>query len=179
MNFFKLITPAAFAFLHLTSYGQADVILKGNDVNEAMLIEALTPEPKLQSRSIRITPDGGGSTPVKRASASMLITFQTNSAELTPQAKKMLASLGKAMTSDKLSNFKFSIEGHPDPRGGEQFNLQLSQTRAETVVGFLTENYSIAPGRLQPVGKGQSELVNVAQPFAPENRRVTVKTVVE
>lgn len=162
------------------SYAQADVLLKDRDVNESRLIEALTPEPKFRTRSIRINPERDGpQASVKRAAASMLITFETNSAELKPQAKKLLDTLGKAMQSDKLASFKFAIEGHADPRGGEEFNLQLSQKRAESVVSYLAENHHIEPGRLKPVGKGQTELFDTAHPDAPENRRVTVKTLVE
>jgi outer membrane protein OmpA-like peptidoglycan-associated protein len=109
----------------------------------------------------------------------MLITFVTNSAELTPKAKEMLAVLARALQSDKLAQFKFSIEGHADPRGGEELNLQLSQLRAEAVVKYLSEQQNISESRLVAVGKGQSELMNTRDPSAPENRRVTVKTVVE
>ena len=120
-----------------------------------------------------------GPASVKRASASMLITFETASSELKPEAKKMLDTLGRAMASDKLSTFKFAIEGHADPRGEEQFNMELSQKRAEAVVAYLTENHHIDASRLRPIGKGQTELFNPNQIDAPENRRVTVKTVVE
>ena len=33
--------------------------------------------------------------------------------------------------------------------------------------------------RLKPVGKGQAELMNTSNPIAPENRRVTIKTILE
>lgn len=180
MRFLTLAACAPLALAHLASYAQADVVLRDRDVNESTLIEALTPQPKFRTRSIRVSPDSGEqASPVKRASASMLVTFETNSAELRPQAKKMLDSLGRAMTSDKLSTFKFSIEGHADPRGGEAFNLELSQKRAEAVVSYLTANHHIDASRLRPVGKGQSELYNLTQLDAPENRRVTVKTLVD
>lgn len=180
MKLFLLVVCAPLALGQAVSYGQTDHVLKADEVNESALIEALTPERKFRTRSIRISPESGEhGTLVKRPSASMLITFETSSAELKPQAKKLLDSLGRAMNSDKLSTFKFAIEGHADPRGGEQFNLDLSQRRAESVVSYLAENHRIDPSRLRPVGKGQSELINVTQPDAPENRRVTVKTLVE
>jgi outer membrane protein OmpA-like peptidoglycan-associated protein len=180
MRFLTLAACVPLALAHLASYAQGDVVLRGKDVNESNLIEALTPERNFRTRSIRVSPSTDKASPVRKAAAaSMLITFETNSAELKPEARKMLDSLGKAMTSDKLSNFRFAIEGHADPRGGEQFNLELSQRRAEAVVSYLTENHRIDAARLQPVGKGQSELFNRTQIDAPENRRVTVKTLVE
>ncbi|MEO8655954.1 MAG: OmpA family protein [Ramlibacter sp.] len=177
----RFLTFSAFvplAMIHFACYAQPEVILRDKDVTESTLIEALTPEPKFRTRSIQVSPSGDHAAVKKAAAASMLITFETASAELKPQAKKMLDTLGRAMTSDKLSTFSFAIEGHADPRGSEQLNLELSQKRAESVVGYLTENHHIDASRLRPIGKGQSELLNVAHPEAPENRRVTVKTLV-
>ena len=172
---------ALLTLVHASSYAQSEVLLKDRDVSEAALIDALTPQPQFRTRSIRISPDNDGTgTAVKRAAAaSMLITFETGSAELKPQSKKMLDTLGRAMQSDKLLNFKFAIEGHADPRGGDQVNLELSQKRAEKVVAYLADTHRIDPSRLRAVGKGHSEPLNLSQPDAAENRRVTVKTVVE
>lgn len=179
MRFLTLVACAPLVLAHAASQAQGDVVLRGKDVSESKLIEALTPDRNFRTRSIRVSPSTDQASPVKKASASMLITFETNSAELRPEARKLLDTLGKAMTSDKLSNFRFAIEGHADPRGGEQFNMDLSQKRAEAVVSYLTENHHIDASRLRPVGKGQSELFNRNQIDAPENRRVTVKTLVE
>ena len=178
MRFLTLAACVPLALAHLASYGQGGVILKDRDVSESALIDALTPEPKFRTRSIQVSPSSDRASPVKQASASMLITFETSSAELKPQAKTMLDALGRAMTSDKLSNFSFEIDGHADPRGGAQFNLELSQKRAEAVVSYLQQTHHIDAGRLRAIGKGQTELLNLNQPDAPENRRVTVKTLV-
>lgn len=181
MKFSRLFPVALLTLVHAVSYAQADVVLKDKDVSESALIEALTPQRQFRTRSIRISPDndGAGAAVKRAAAASMLITFETNSAELKPQSKKLLDTLGRAMQSDKLLNFKFAIEGHADPRGGEQVNLQLSQKRAEKVVAYLAETHRIDPNRLRAVGKGQSEPLNLGQPDAAENRRVTVKTILE
>jgi OmpA-OmpF porin, OOP family len=180
MRLLTLVAFAPLALVPLASYAEGEVLLKDKEVTEAALIDALTPGRPVRMRSIQVSPSSEAATPVKKAAAaSMLITFETSSAELKPQARKMLDTLGRAMTSDKLSNFKFEIDGHADPRGGEQFNLELSQKRAEAVVAYLKDNHGIDPNRLRPIGKGQSELMNASQPDAPENRRVTVKTVVE
>lgn len=177
MKYSLSILCLALQLMPAMSFGQTEKVLRGNEVSESALIDALVPQ---KTRSIRISPTGAGAArPAKPPSASMLVTFETNSAELTPRTKILLDTLGRALQSDKLAVFKFSIEGHADPRGGEQFNLQLSQSRAEAVVSYLSENQHIDRGRLVAVGKGQSELLNKSNPDAPENRRVTVKTIVE
>ncbi|ROZ78321.1 OmpA family protein [Ramlibacter sp. WS9] len=180
MKLSPVFAAVVMALVPAVSQSQGDVVMKDKDATESALIEALTPQRPFRTRSIRISPDNdAGAAPVKRAAASMLITFETNSAELKPQSKKLLDNLGRAMQSDKLLNFKFAIEGHADPRGGEQVNLELSQKRAEMVVAYLADTHRIDPSRLRAVGKGQSEPLNVSQPDAAENRRVTVKTIVE
>jgi outer membrane protein OmpA-like peptidoglycan-associated protein len=158
------------------SFGQQERVLRGPEANEANLIHAL--QPKELTRSFVVRPTAGQPAANRPPSASMLITFETNAADLTMESKKVLDSLGRAMQSDKLSAYKFEIEGHADPRGEAQFNLELSQRRAEAVVSYLESTHQIDRARLRPVGKGQTELFDRVRVEAPENRRVTVKTIV-
>lgn len=167
----------------------AQEILRGKNLNEKNLIEALTPEPEeIRTRSIRVERDKALAKPgekspavtaAKRPGASLLITFVTNSAELTPDAQSKLDIVARALQAEKLADFSFSVEGHADPRGSHERNLQLSQARAESVVEYLTTRHHIERDRLKPVGKGDTELANPARPAAPENRRVTILTVRE
>lgn len=179
----------------LASPAGAEPILRGKDINERNLIEALTPaadepaEEPLRLRSIRVEREKPAAKPgeeavkaaaratEKKASASLLITFETNSAELTPRAKSSLDVVAKALQADKLAEFKFAIEGHADPRGGSELNMALSQARAESVVAYLAGQHGISRERLKPVGKGATELVNTQRIDAPENRRVTITTL--
>ena len=166
--------------------------LKEGQVTEDALIDALTPAPILQpasqpasqpirTRSIRVMRDdesgGAGGGPVvapKSASASLLITFETNSAVLTARAQRLLDVVGDALASDKLGSFRFGIEGYADPRGTSAVNLKLSQARAESVRNYLVASKRIDPARLEPVGKGDQQLLNKTNPSAAENRRVTI-----
>ena len=106
--------------------------------------------------------------------ASILVTFITNSADLTSNAKRALDVLAGAMKSEKLATVRFTIEGHADPRGSEDMNLKLSQARAESVRGYLTGSHGLATERINAVGKGSSALMRPSEPAAPENRRVTI-----
>lgn len=164
----------------------AQEILRGKELNEKNLIEALTPEPgEIRTRSIRVERDQGpgentaAASAAKRPGASLLITFVTNSADLTPGAQSRLDIVARALQAEKLAEFSFAVEGHADPRGSHEHNLQLSQARAESVVAYLATRHNIGRDRLKPVGKGDTELANPARPAAPENRRVTILTVRE
>lgn len=166
-------------------------VLRGNDITESALIEALTPQadpeggtpgaaPGVRTRSIKIMRDQGeapGKQVAKKAQASLLITFETNSAELRDEAKNSLDVVGKALQADSLSKFNFAIEGHADPRGGEDLNYRLSQARAESVMNYLVGAHGISRDRLKAEGKGSSELLNASDPTAAENRRVTITTL--
>lgn len=183
MNLNSLVFGVALSLLGSAAWAQSELMLKGSDINESGLIDALQPKPDPGmglTRSIRITPVTGQTADAsKRSQASLLITFVPNSAELTSKAKDMLNVLGRVMRSDELNKFNFAIEGHADPRGGQALNLQLSQLRAEAVVKYLSAYQNINEHRLTAIGKGHSELMNTRDLGAPENRRITVKTIIE
>lgn len=122
------------------------------------------PRPKPQSETIA----------APRPSASLLIVFETNSAQLTRDAQRTLDVVAKALSSNDLEQYRFAVEGHADPRGGTDFNLRLSEARAEAVRQYLVQRHGIPPTRLSAAGKGDRELMNAQNPTAPENRRVTI-----
>lgn len=160
-------------------------VLKGSAVTENNLVDALLPdEAPVVTRSLRVQRDnpvkpGAPADKPRKASASLLITFETNSAELMPQAKKQLDVVAAALRNDKLAEYSFNVEGHADPRGTHDGNLSLSQQRAESVRNYLVTQHAIDPKRLKAVGKGDAELLNKANPNAVENRRVTIVTDVQ
>lgn len=161
-------------------------VLKGNAVTESNLVDALTPEDApVVTRSLRVQrdnpvkPGAAAADKPRKASASLLITFETNSAELMPQAKKQLDVVAAALRNDKLAEYSFNVEGHADPRGTHDGNLTLSQQRAESVRSYLVTQHSIDTKRLKAVGKGDAELLNKSNPNAIENRRVTIVTDVQ
>ena len=161
-------------------------VLKNNQVTEDALVDALAvdvPETAASgaTRGFRpaVRPAGGSTQAAKPAApgkANLLITFATGSAELTPETIKVLETVAKALQSDRLAGFAFRIEGHADPRGSADQNLKLSEERAQSVAAYLTTKLGVLPERIQPVGKGSSELLNPSQPDAQENRRVTIVT---
>ncbi|MET0981015.1 MAG: OmpA family protein [Telluria sp.] len=157
----------------------AEKVFDGASVTSSELVDALTPaEEPVRTRSIRVdrddSPAAAPAAAQAPARASLLITFETNSAALTGQAKRTLDVVGEALQSPKLADFRFSIQGHADPRGNPEKNLVLSQHRAESVRQYLVTYKHIQDDRLQAVGKGDTELMNRENPVAPENRRVTI-----
>lgn len=155
-----------------------DKVLKGSQVTEAALIDALAIEGPAGSGATRgfkpATPGGAPAKPAGPGKASLLITFRTDSADLTPDAQGILDTLAKAMQSDSLAGLSFRVEGHADARGDAEHNQKLSQSRAESVAKYLAGKHGILAERLMPQGKGASEPMNKERVDAPENRRVTI-----
>lgn len=157
------------------SMAQAANVLKGNQITEKALVEALAPPPA--TRSIR--PGSAPAAAAKPPAQGLMITFQTNSAELTADGKQKLDIVGRALNTDTLSTFAFQVEGHADPRGSPDWNLRLSQERADAVRQYLVQAQNVSANRLKPVGKGDREPLNTENPAAAENRRVTIVTIVQ
>lgn len=109
-------------------------------------------------------------------SVNLTVNFPNGSAELTPEAMASLDSLGKALSSNALSGFRFRIEGHTDTVGSQEYNRALSERRAEAVVTYIVTKYGVPASRLQPVGMGEEGLLVATPPQTPEprNRRVQV-----
>jgi OmpA-OmpF porin, OOP family len=188
-----VLSFTGFLFVQNTAWSQQSAngnfaVLKEGKVTEDDLIKALTPAPVGaatqtdeemggKSRGIRLSsPSAVASAAAKPAKANLLITFVTNSVELTTRAKQTLDIVARSLGSEKLSAFRFNIEGHADPRGKSDDNLRLSQGRAESVKSYLVSAHKIGADRLNPVGKGDREPLVPDQPTAPENRRVTFVT---
>jgi len=138
-------------------------------------VRVLQTNPLGQTRSIVI---GAKSTETQdKPSAQALITFEFDSATLTPEAKHQLQSLAKALSSDALRNDQFRIEGHTDAVGSDSYNLDLSARRARTVARYLQQVGSLNEGKLQAVGKGESDLYDKSNPRAAINRRVVITNI--
>lgn len=157
-------------------------LLKGREVTEGAVLDALTPlAPGTQSRAILVETNrkGGVAPKPRRPGASLLITFDTNSSELSTNAREQLDVVAAALKNDRLQSYSFQVEGHADPRGNADDNLTLSQQRAESVRRYLVESHGIAPERLAAVGKGDLEPLIRSVPAAAENRRVTIVTQIK
>ena len=148
-----------------TAMGQTPI--QNATVND--LVERLAPaEEQSKTRSLRnIQP--------KPKSIDLVIQFDLDSAKLKEPSKPLLDNLAAAMKSDRLMSIKFKIEGHTDAQGSQEHNLKLSQSRAESVIAYMSDQ-GIDKERLLGEGKGFSELLLPDKPKAAENRRVRITT---
>jgi outer membrane protein OmpA-like peptidoglycan-associated protein len=74
---------------------------------------------------------------------------------------------------NQFSEMKIAVEGHTDNIGTAEYNLDLSQRRAQAVHDFLASQ-DVAPGRMTVAGYGLTRPVadNVTDEGRQRNRRV-------
>ena len=107
------------------------------------------------------------------------INFDFGSWEVAPDQIARLQIVAQALQNvmARNPNEVFLIEGHTDAVGTDVDNLSLSDRRAETVAGILTEAFQIPPENLTTQGYG-SHYLKIPTPDANrQNRRVTVRRI--
>jgi len=104
------------------------------------------------------------------------ILFDTNKDTFKQQTYPVLLAISAILKEYPSS--KFSIEGHTDSDGSNEFNLRLSDSRAIAVKKYLVEQ-GIDEFRLSAMGYGESKPIDTNKTKAGKanNRRVEVKLV--
>jgi outer membrane protein OmpA-like peptidoglycan-associated protein len=82
--------------------------------------------------------------------------------------------LGKALSNPAFKGSSFVVAGYTDAIGGEAFNQDLSERRADTIKQYLSTRFGIAGSYLVTVGYGKTRLKDPGAPTAAVNRRVQV-----
>src|SRR6266704_706425 len=102
------------------------------------------------------------------------IRFDYNSADISKSSMPAVQELGKALSDASLKGSTFVVAGHTDAIGGEAYNQDLSERRADTIKKYLTEKYGITGSDLVTVGYGKTRPKDANAPMDPANRRVQV-----
>ena len=102
------------------------------------------------------------------------INFEYNSADISAKSLPSVQALGRALSNADLKGSTFVVAGHTDAAGGEGYNQDLSERRADAIKRYLVDKYGINGSDLVTVGYGKSKLKDPSQPMAEVNRRVQV-----
>jgi len=102
------------------------------------------------------------------------INFEYNSADISAKSLPSVQALGRALSNADLKGSTFVVAGHTDAAGGEGYNQDLSERRADAIKRYLVDKYGINGSDLVTVGYGKSKLKDTNQPMAEANRRVQV-----
>ena len=102
------------------------------------------------------------------------VFFETDSSDLTPQARATLDKQSQWL--GQYNRYTFTIEGHADERGTREYNLALGARRAQIVRDYLTTR-GVDANRMRTISYGKERPVAVCNEESchSQNRRaVTV-----
>lgn len=107
------------------------------------------------------------------------VLFDTDSAVVKPQYLPEIQKFAEFLK--KNPNIKVEIQGYTDSTGSAEYNLKLSQRRAEAIRKILIEKFGISPNRVFAKGYGEARPVasNITPEGKAENRRVIAVIISE
>ena len=100
------------------------------------------------------------------------IVFDQDSSLIRPASYQTIGSIADALTDPKLRPYRYLIVDHVESAGRRDHNLILSQRRAESIRDVLVNTFKVSPKRLQALGLGEEQLLDLNRPAAPANARV-------
>jgi outer membrane protein OmpA-like peptidoglycan-associated protein len=186
------------------SMGVGKAVAGDNNVTEDQIVRALVPEKKPLTRGLSVGPQADPavtaaegrfvqtirgrntrslSSTEREEIATMVkdkpkidleINFDYNSADISTKSLPSVQALGRALSNPDLKGSTFVVAGHTDAAGGESYNQDLSERRADSIKRYLVDKFNIASADLVTVGYGKSKLKDPSQPMADVNRRVQV-----
>ena len=100
------------------------------------------------------------------------IEFEIDKDTIQREEKEKLSVVGTFLM--KYPNTTAVIEGHTDNVGSAEDNLQLSRRRADSVMNYLVENFSLNKSRISSVGYGETKPIddNRSEDGKRHNRRI-------
>jgi outer membrane protein OmpA-like peptidoglycan-associated protein len=109
------------------------------------------------------------------AVAETSVKFGFNKDNLTPEAQQTLDQLAGQIASTK--GYIIALEGGTDSVGPADYNYDLSQRRANSVIQYLATKYNVPAHKIYVIGLGKDKPVesNKTSSGRADNRRVDVR----
>lgn len=106
-------------------------------------------------------------------SEAEMVFFDFDRATLKPEAERILDTVVAEL--ERNPDLRLEIVGHTDSVGSEEYNMDLSRRRAESVASYVASQ-GISQNRLQTDWKGESEpqVPNTSRENRARNRRVVM-----
>jgi len=159
-------------------YGEAHPIasnatLDGRRMNRRIEFHLLTPVDMTQVRE--------GNNLYQLSKHGIIISgiiFKINSAQIKSSSDPALNEVAKTLRA--FPTIVVEIAGYTDTTGTAEFNMNLSQKRAEAVKAFLIKR-GVKPGQVQAKGYGEASPIasNETEAGREKNRRIEIKVLSE
>jgi OmpA-OmpF porin, OOP family len=107
--------------------------------------------------------------------AETSVKFGFDKDNLTPKAKEALDQLAASISNTK--GYIITLEGGTDSVGPADYNYDLSQRRANSVIQYLASKYQVPAHKIYVIGLGKDKPVdnNKTSTGRADNRRVDVR----
>lgn len=105
------------------------------------------------------------------------IRFDPDDPLIRPESYRTIGRLADTLSHPTLLAYKFLILSHGVSTGKREYNLTLSQRRADAIREVLVSTFRISPKRLLALGLGEEQLLDNVHPTALVNQRLQVATV--
>ncbi len=112
----------------------------------------------------------------KQIILKQMVHFETGKALIMPDSYPILDEVADVLIENP--NIRIRVEGHTDSRGSMEFNMRLSEARAQSVKRYLV-NKGIDPSRIETVGYGPTRPIDTNRTAAgrARNRRVEIHII--
>lgn len=102
------------------------------------------------------------------------VTFAVNSTDISPTMRDTLDGVAQNLVNRPQS--LIDVMGHTDSTGSDQYNLDLSRRRAESVANYLVSR-GVARARVETIGYGEQYPIadNGTEAGRSQNRRVEIR----
>jgi OOP family OmpA-OmpF porin len=103
------------------------------------------------------------------------VLFGFDKSQLTQKDKATLDDLGSQLQNQR--HYIVQVEGYTDSTGPADYNYQLSQKRADAVIQYLAQKYSVPAYKIFLIGLGKDNPVaqNTTSSGRAKNRRVDIR----
>ena len=99
--------------------------------------------------------------------------FGYDSSSVKDEWRAAIQSLGDCMNNGGLKGKRILLTGHTDPRGDEDYNIQLGGRRAEAVKSALT-SFGVQGGRIEVTSRGEVDAKGTEEASWAQDRRVDI-----
>jgi outer membrane protein OmpA-like peptidoglycan-associated protein len=103
------------------------------------------------------------------------VKFGFNKDSLSKESKDALDQMAGSIASTK--GYIITLEGSTDSVGSAEYNYDLSQRRANSVIQYLASKYNVPAHKIYVIGLGKDKPVesNKTKQGRADNRRVDVR----
>jgi len=108
----------------------------------------------------------------KYPNLTIQVEFDFDSDWIRPSSWETVGLIADGLHHPLLLGSRFAVIGHTDAKGSRDYNLKLSQRRAEAVMDMLVSTFRVPPDQLVALGVGEEQPADPANPDAAVNRRV-------